>query len=141
MVAVSGLHPVLPAHNAIYVILMHQMGHAQTRSSDALVTELKTNVGRAIATLTLLIDLLNLFDELPLFVLPEPYMVFKPVVKSADAYLLHPTHLLYGILVPMLLYESVYRPSPLEKMLMAFFRMSRSRCASFSSLCNLLISF
>src|SRR5690606_36587340 len=50
----------------------------------------------------------------------------------------HLAHLLYGIYLSVLFYEPVYEPSPLEKMAMAFFNMSRSSSVSLSFLRKIL---
>ncbi|MCC9168412.1 hypothetical protein [Pontibacter harenae] len=79
------------------------------------------------------------------------YLVFThgtgyPWVRSLDALLLEfkadPGAAIAALaLLIYLLYKSVYRPSPLEKVLTAFFKISRSSCASLSSFCSRLISF
>jgi len=71
-------------------------------------------------------NFLDLHDEFMLFELPQTDRVVKPVIIAAGTHLKHFTHLLNGKLVSMLLYESEYRQSPLEKMLTAFFKISLS---------------
>src|SRR5690606_179433 len=58
----------------------------------------------------------------------------QPTVKTTTANVQHFAHLLNGIYLSVLLYEPVYGPSPLEKMAMAFFNISRSSSVSLNFL-------
>src|SRR5690606_29919687 len=64
----------------------------------------------------------------------------QPAVKTNRTNGQHLAHLLYGIYLSVLFYEPVYEPSPLEKMAMAFFNMSRSSSVSLSFLRKILNS-
>src|SRR5690606_4493757 len=58
----------------------------------------------------------------------------QPTVKTTAVNVQHFAHLLNGIYLSVLLYEPVYGPSPLEKMAMAFFNISRSSSVSLNFL-------
>src|SRR5690606_159066 len=63
-----------------------------------------------------------------------------PTVKTTATNVKYFAHLLYGIYFSVLLYEPVYGPSPLEKMAMAFFNISRSNSVSLNFLRKTLSS-
>ncbi|WP_170069389.1 hypothetical protein [Spirosoma pollinicola] len=68
----------------------------------------------------------DVVDLLILIELPASNWMFTPIIIATDTYIQDFTHLLNRKFVGMFLYKSQYLPSPLEKMLTAFFSISRS---------------
>jgi hypothetical protein len=127
MVRISGLHPVFLAVYASNGVFAHQSSHPWPGSFYALLLQLHCYSGAAIATIALLVNLLNRCQQLLLFSGSQANWVLEPVIIPTDAHSKHLTHLLDRELGTVFFYKShVYRPSPLEKMLTAFFRISLS---------------
>lgn len=76
--------------------------------------------------LTFRMHLSDLLLQLVLTLLSNSNGMLAPIIIATTAHIQHFTHLLNGKFISVFLYESEYFPSPLEKMLTAFFRMSRS---------------
>ncbi len=126
MVGIRGLHPVFLPDDTPDACFLHQSGHTWSRSHDPLLFQFHGNSGAAVAAITFLIDLLYPTQKFLFLNRSSSCRMFEPVIVPTCAYFENPAHLFNGVLVPVLFYKSEYRPSPLEKMLTAFFRISRS---------------
>src|SRR5947209_4035563 len=86
-----------------------------------------------ISSLMHLKHLLNLLDQLSIFLLPSAGWTFAPGIKATFRDPEHTAHHYYCKLVLVLFYELILHRWSREKMLTTFFKISRSCCTRSNS--------
>ncbi len=112
--------------NTSKTFVSHHSGYSGAGNLPAHILQLFGDLRTSIPAFTIDIHSLYLFLYLIVFQLSAAWLSSQPGIITTTAYLKHQTHLLNTKLVAVVLNELQYWLSPLEKMLTAFFRISRS---------------
>ncbi len=133
--------PELSTPDADQILLLHYPGYTGSGCHDLLTSQLHGDPGAAIGFLAFKINVPNLYHQSLIFNIPLCWLSVFPCIICAPGNAKYLAHLPNGKLGAVPAYKPVNFPSLLEKMLTAFFKISRSNCASRSSFFNRASSF
>src|SRR6266567_3339520 len=131
LVSFRGLYPTTFAPGREFHLL-HQSRYPFTREASSLVTQFPMDTWTSIPALMIVKHLSNLLRDLSIFSLALTGGTLTPSIKTAFRDFEHLAHHRYREFMLLLLYELISHLLSREKMLIAFFSISRS-CWTLSS--------
>src|SRR5690606_6267049 len=131
---------IFSLHLTAHTVFLHQPGYIGSGNRVPALMQFSGYPGATVYIAAGFVHFLYFLNKYPAPLFSRGLWRNQPTVKATGTNGQYPAHLLYGIYFAVFFYEPVYGPSPLEKMAMAFFNMSRSSSVSLSFLRKILSS-